>query len=98
MATTGQTYDPIAHATAVTPADTTTVSTLTPPSGAVAALITVETTDARVTFDGSAPSQATPVGHVLKNGVSPVLVPCADSIKWVSTAAAACRVNVLWLG
>lgn len=95
----GASYDPLSQARGSSAADTTTVSTLAAPAGAMACLITVETTDARMTFDGSAPSATN--GQVMKQGVALVFVPLADQvngIKWTSTAAAVSTVNVTWLG
>jgi hypothetical protein len=62
--------------------------TITAPLGAAAALIGVETTDARVTFDGSAPTAGN--GVVFKQGAQPVLLPIRKGvqIKFAATAAA----------
>ena len=73
------------------------VKTLTPPGDASAALISVETTAARMTFDGSTPAAAN--GHVFPAAQVPqtVLIGAGSVIKWISTAAANSIVNVTWL-
>lgn len=75
--------------------DTTTVRTFTPPNGARACLITVETTAARVSFHGTDPSAT--VGNVIPKDALPFYLPAAVVVKAVSTAAAASIVNVTWL-
>ena len=95
----GPTYDAIGFQQ-VTSTGTGDAHALTVPAGARAVLISVETTDARVTFDGSAPGAT--LGHVVKAGVNPVVLPVggsgiAPSVKFASTAAAASIVNVTYL-
>lgn len=75
--------------------DTSTVRTFTPPGNAVACLITVETTDARVSFHGADPSSS--VGHVIKVGQNPYYHPAATAFRAASTAGTASVVNVTWL-
>jgi hypothetical protein len=78
--------------------DTTTVRTFTPPAGAAkshAALITVETNAARVTFNGATPDAAH--GVVVQAAQQPLYVPFATAIKAVSTIAGNAIVNVTWL-
>lgn len=79
--------------------DTTTIRTITPGTMTSAVLITVETTNARVTFDGSDPSAASAPSIVFPKDSIPVLVPVGAGavIKWVSTAGTAAVVNVLEL-
>lgn len=83
------------HDQDTTPADQTTVITLAPPVGAAAVLIAVQTTNARVTFDGSTPAAAN--GLVWLKDLEPVFLPVAPTIKWISTANAASVVSVCWL-
>lgn len=78
-----------------TPATTVDVKTFTPPAGAVACLITVETTDARISFHGVDP--AATVGHIVKVGQNPYYHPAGTAFRAVSTAAANSIVNVTWL-
>lgn len=72
------------------------VKTLTSPQGTTAVLITVSTTPARVTFDGSTPSSGN--GNVIPVGTMPLLLTfrSGQPIKFVSTAAAASTVDVTW--
>lgn len=80
--------------------DTTTIKTLTPPRGCSAFKISVETTNARVTLDGSDPSAASAPSHVYPKDQPPILELLGSDrlvIKWVSTAAAASVVQVTWL-
>lgn len=76
--------------------DTSTVKTITVGGMTGAVLITVETTNARVTLDGSDPSAASAPSTVFPKDSAPVLVPVGSGtkIKWVSTAAAASVVQV----
>lgn len=72
------------------------IQTITPPAGASGFLIAVETTNARVTFDGSTPASTN--GLVYPKDVAPVehhFLP--EEINWTSTAAAASIVDVCWL-
>ncbi len=82
------------HAQA-TSTGTANVQTLTVPAGANAVLISVETTNARVTSDGTTPSATN--GLVYQKDASPVFVPLAETIKFVSTAAANSVLNALWI-
>jgi len=72
------------------------VKTLTPPAHASSVLITVETTAARVTFDGSAPASGN--GIVIPAGALPLLLPvgAGATIKVASTAGANSVVDVAW--
>lgn len=101
------TYVPISTVRDTSP-DTATVKTLTPPSGSGAIggkggvsafLITVETTSARVTFDGSDPSAASAPSHVIPTAQIPLLVLCGpgSTVKWVSTAGTSSVVQITWL-
>jgi hypothetical protein len=80
-----------------TSASTADVKTLTPPTAfkAHACLITVETTSARVTFNGDAPDATH--GQLVQAGQAPLYLPFARPIKAASSAAAASIVNVTWL-
>lgn len=80
------------------------VKTHTPPSGAgiggvSACLISVETTSARMTFDGSDPGAASAPSHVFPKDQLPqlYLLGPGSVIKWCSTDAAASVVQVTWL-
>lgn len=73
------------------------VKTITPPAGAHAVFISVETTNARATLDGSDPSVASAPSLVIPKDAAPLLVPAAPTIKWVSTAAAASVLQACWL-
>lgn len=77
-------------------ADTTTVSTLTSPGPTAGVTITVETTGARVTFDGSTPSSTN--GHVFPKDQVPAFYPFGQGmvIKWTSTAAAVSTIQATW--
>lgn len=76
--------------------DTTTIRTITLTKNTSAILITVETTNARVTLDGSDPSAASAPSLVFPKDLAPVLVRVGPdaTVKWVSTAAAASVVQV----
>ena len=75
------------------------VQTITLAGGTSAVYITVETTNARVTFDGSDPSAANAPSLVIPAAGLPVMFPVAGGtvIKWVSTAAAASILQTLEL-
>ena len=90
------TYVPISTAQA-TSTGTGDVHTLTIPARCSAALITVETTAARVTLDGSAPGAGN--GLVFPIALSPVLVPIGPgtTIKFASSAAGNSIVDVAYL-
>lgn len=79
-------------------ADTSTVSTLTAPAGAAGVILTVETTSARVTFDGTDPAAASAPSHVIPKDQLPLFLPIGSGtvIKWVSTAAAVSVVQATW--
>lgn len=83
------------HASA-TSTGTANIQTLTPPAGAAGCYVTVSTTAARVTFDGTNPGAGAAPGLVLPAGFTGLL-PWAKTIKFASTAAANAEVNVLWL-
>lgn len=85
-------------------ADTSMVKTHTPPSGAgiggvSAFLISVETTNARVTFDGTDPSAGSAPSHVWPKDQIPqlVLLGPGSVVKWCSTLGAASVVQITWL-
>ncbi len=70
------------------------------PKGAAAVILEAATTDARVTFDGSAPSATS--GILIKAGLQPVFIPTAGLgsgavVQFASTAAAASVVDALFL-
>lgn len=73
------------------------VKTFTPPTGfkAHGCLITVETTTARVTFNGDTPGAA--LGHIVQIAQQPLYLPFAGPIKVAATAAANAIVSVTWL-
>lgn len=73
------------------------VKTLTPPPDTSAALISVETTSARMTFDKSAPAAGN--GHVFPTAQVPqmILIGPGSEIRFAATAAANSIVNVTWL-
>lgn len=79
------------------PTSTTDGKTATVPAGCSAVLISVETTDARITFTGVTPDSTH--GHVFPKALGPVLVPVGQgaTIEAVSTAAAASAVNITYL-
>lgn len=89
------TYIPISQARGSS-SGTADVQTLIPPADASACEITVETTNARMTVDGSTPSVTN--GHVFPKDQLPhlKLIGPGSSIKWISIAAAASVVNVTW--
>jgi hypothetical protein len=60
-----------------------------------ACLLTVETTDARVTFNGTTPDATH--GLIFAKAQQPVYLPFAVPIQFSSTAGANCIVNVHWL-
>ncbi len=85
-----------AHAQGTSP-DTTTVIVIAPPNkGVHGCFITVDTTDARVTFDGSTPTGSN--GLLIKKDLAPIFIPIARRIQFVSSAVANSIVNVLWVG
>lgn len=73
------------------------VQTITLAGNTSAVFITVETTSARVTFDGSDPSAANAPSIVIPAAGVPIMIPVGGGtvIKWVSTAAAASIVQTL---
>lgn len=75
-------------AEALTSTSTTDVQTATVPATASFVYATVETTNGRVTTDGTDPTTGT--GHILQKDTSPVLLVfgAGSTVKWVSTAAA----------
>lgn len=75
--------------------DASTTKTLTPPAGALACMVTAETTTARVTFNGTVPSSSN--GLVVQVAAAPLYLPFAEPITWRSTAGTASILNVLWL-
>jgi hypothetical protein len=70
------------------------VQTLTAPPSASACLVTVETTGCYAVFNGTTPSATN--GIFIPTGVV-VTLPVAQSISFASSAAAASKVNVVWL-
>ena len=81
------------------------VQTIAPPAhptnpdgtDAAACFVTVKTTAARVTFDGSTPDDSPPVGLVIPAGTIPVYFPFAKTINFMSDVAGNSELNVLWL-
>lgn len=89
------TYIPGA-ASQIAPTSTTDTKTYTAPAGTSAVLIGVETTDARITFDGTTPTATN--GLVYPKALSPVLVPVGPgglTIKAVATSAATSTVGIV---
>lgn len=66
------------------------IQTMTLSKDTSAILVTVETTAARVTIDGSDPSAASAPSMVIQAGQNPILIPIGQggTVKHVSTAAA----------
>lgn len=91
------TQKPNSTVTGSSAADTTTVSTLTAPGNAAGMLLTVETTNARMTFDGTDPHGGTG-SHVIPKDQLPLFLPIGNGtvVKWVSTASAVSTVNITW--
>lgn len=80
----------------ITPTTTSDDKTSTVPAGCSAVMISVETTDARLSFDGTAPSSS--VGNVFPKGLAPVLLPIVPvSVQAVSTASANAVVDIVYL-
>lgn len=73
------------------------VKTATIPTGTSAVLVSVETTNARVTFEGTAPDATH--GHVLVKDLEPVQINVGSgtTIKFASTAAANSVVGLTYL-
>lgn len=67
------------------------VKTATLPKGTSHITVSVETTDARVTFDGSDPSAANAPSHVYPINVPPIFIPLGQGtrIRFCSTAGTA---------
>jgi hypothetical protein len=67
------------------------------PVGSDHVLISSETNDARVTFDGSTPSSSN--GHVVPKAAIPLYLPLGEgsTLKIVSTAAGTSLLNVTWI-
>ena len=88
------TYTPIAgQGTNISPT-TTTVQSLALPGNTSAVLISSETNDARVTFDGSTPTSTT--GHKIPKDLPPllILVGTGATIKALSNAAGTAIVQI----
>lgn len=77
--------------------DTTTVKSMVAPKEAVACFLTVETNAARVTIDGTDPTAGEYM--VLQKDSAPFFLPIGhpQTIKWVSSVAAASVVRATWL-
>lgn len=97
------TYRPVSKASSATTAHkrassstTSSVQTITIDAHTSAILITVETTAARLTLDGSDPSASSAPSMVVQSAQNPLFVPVGSDtvIKFVSTAAAAAIVQV----
>ena len=73
------------------------VQTATPPTNGPPrfCILTVETTSARVTFDGSAPASNN--GHVIPAGALPWQCLVAPVIKFASTGGTSSVVNITWV-
>ena len=67
------------------------VKTATLPKGTSHITLSVETTSARVTFDGTDPSAALAPSHVYPVDVPPIFIPLGQgtTVKFVSTAGTA---------
>lgn len=81
-----------AHPASKTSTGTGDIQTFPVPAEAVAVYISVETTDARVTFDGQNPGVSTGPGVVIKAGQQPYFYAGIDpggSIKFNANSAAA---------
>lgn len=91
------TFVPIST-TNVTPTTTSDIKSAKAPVAAAAVLISTETTDARVTFDGTDPSAGTG-SHKIPKDQAPVLLLLGQgvTVKAVSTAAANSIVQLTWL-
>lgn len=97
----GTTYDGLSFQQ-VTSTGTNDPKSLTVPAATRALFISVETTDARMTFAGVAPDSTH--GHVIKKDVQPFILPLGGgsgtvvpNVQFASTAAAVCIVNVTYL-
>jgi hypothetical protein len=82
-----------AHATAQS-TGTANVQTLTPPSGAVSAILTVRTNGGFFRLDGTSPTTAN--GFFIPPNW-PLEIPVSRAIRFVSGIAGNCDVTVLWL-
>lgn len=87
---------PISHEQQ-TPTTTSDYKTFTVPNGASAILVSVATTNARISLDGSNPDATH--GHVFPKDVAPALIPVAQgsAIVAASTAAASAVVDITYL-
>lgn len=97
MARVGMAYDitrssPHAQATSTGTGDP---KTLTAPDNATGVFMTVLTTDARVTFDGTTPTSSN--GLIVPDGGLPTFFPLGRDIIFTSTAGANSVVDVLWI-
>lgn len=79
-----------------TSSDTSTVETITLGSETSAILVTVETTSARITLDGSDPSASSAPSMVVQKDSAPLYIPVGPGtvVKFVSTASADSVVQV----
>lgn len=82
---------------AATSTGTANKQTLTKPRNATAMMLSAKTNNARVTFDGTDPGAGVAPGLIVIAGAQPVFFPFATDIEFVSEAAAASELNVLWL-
>lgn len=71
--------------------------TITRPSRANAMILSVVTTSARATFDGTDPGAGVAPGLVIVAGAQPVFLPFATDIEFVSNTAGNSELNVLYL-
>jgi hypothetical protein len=80
--------------TQLTSTATSDVKTYTPPDTVGHVLLSVETNDARVTFDGSAPASGN--GHVIPKSALPLYLPIGRNspIKVASTTAGNSTLNI----
>jgi hypothetical protein len=96
-------YQVFEEPTSTTSTGTGDVKTVAPASGkrAVGVWISVETTDARVTFSGATPGVSTGPGIVVKAGASPQFYPFAigpnSPLKFASNAAGNSLVSVVFV-
>lgn len=79
-----------------TSTNTTDYKTITKPVGANACFISVKTTAARLSFDGTNPDSATNCLYI-PAGTAPVFFPFATDIIFAADSAANSVLTVLWL-
>lgn len=92
------THVPVSHERQSSP-DTSTVRTYTIPNRTSAILVTVETTAARITLDGTDPSAASAPSLIIPASAAPImlLVGAGATLKHVSTSGAASVLQACYL-